>query len=551
MRCEPHPISGFIYRELTGGLIRVEDAEKGRHGLFKADGSWIEGELTHADPCMLGYIGGTDVPPGWDVYWPLLPAEIDLNEPPAAKPGFQQMAMQAAAQSPRIVGSYVPDPGMDTPEGRRSAAYVDQQYFLANDRRPDLVPEVFHLKSPAVDGPGKIGVERYSSKDYHDREVERIWKKCWQMVCREDDIPEIGDHYVYDVAHLSFLIVRTGLSEFKAHYNACLHRGRQLRECDGKKAHEFRCPFHGWTWAIDGTLKHITTEWDFPGVREEVSRLPGAKVATWGGFVFINPDPEAISLEDYMGPEMIGHYAKYKLENRFKQVHVRKVVRANWKLAMEAFTESYHVVASHPQLLLEGRDFGDSHYDIFGNWTRLGHVQSSVASAMRGMYPTPEQALEIYRGYADLMKEFLRTIIGDEVEQFSDAELSDVTYSNLFPNFSPWGGFMRLVYRWRPHGDNPDESIMEVMYLAPWPEGKPKPPSVPVHELGPDEPWTNARELGGFARIVDQDFVNLPKVHKGLKTKQPPYIWTAAYQEGGIRNWHGNYDRLMETPAER
>jgi phenylpropionate dioxygenase-like ring-hydroxylating dioxygenase large terminal subunit len=280
-------------------------------------------------------------------------------------------------------------------------------------------------------------------------------------------------------------------------------------------------------------------------VREQVGQLPGARVATWGGFIFINPDPEAIPLADFMGPEMIDHYAKYRLENRYKQVHVRKIVRANWKLAMEAFTESYHVFASHPQLLLEGRDFGDSHYDVFGNWARLGHVQSCVASAMRGLYPSQEQVLAAYRGYADFMKSFLRTLIGDEVEQFSDAELNDVSYSNLFPNFSPWGGFMRLVYRWRPHGDDPDESIMEVMLLTPWPEGKPKPPPAAVQELGPDESWTKVRQLGAFARVADQDLVNLSKVQRGLKTKQPPTVWFSAYQEGGIRNWHRIYDEMM------
>ena len=545
MRCEPHPISGFIYQEISDGIVRVEDRERKKYGLFRADGTWLEGDLSYADPCMLDYIGAPNVPPGWDVYWPLLPAEVDLADPPAARPGIQQASVEAAAQAPRVVGKYVADPGMETPDGPRSAAYVDQAYFLANDRHPELIPPVFNLKSPPPGGPEKVPVDRFSARAYHDLEVERLWKKCWQMVCREDDIPEIGDHYVYDIAHLSFLIVRTGEQEFKAHYNACLHRGRQLRECSGKKAQEFRCPFHGWTWDLQGKIKHITTEWDFPGVRSEVEQLPGAKVATWGGFVFINPDPDATSLEEHMGPEMVEHYAKYKLENRYKQVHVQKIVKANWKLTMEAFTESYHVVAAHPQLLLEGRDFGESHYDVFGNWGRLGHAQSSVASAMRGIYPTPEQALAGYHGYADFMKLFLWTVIGDEVDQFSDAELNDVTYNNLFPNFAPWGGFMRLVYRWRPNGDNPEEAIMEVMLLAPWPEGKPKPPSVPVHVLGPDEPWTTARELGAFGRILDQDFVNLPKVHNGLKTKQPPYIWYSSYQEGVIRNWHRLYDKWL------
>ena len=54
-----------------------------------------------------------------------------------------------------------------------------------------------------------------------------MWKKTWQMVCREEEIPEVGDHYLYQIAHMSFLIVRTGPDEFKAHWNACLHRGRR------------------------------------------------------------------------------------------------------------------------------------------------------------------------------------------------------------------------------------------------------------------------------------------------------------------------------------
>src|SRR5262249_36874784 len=105
-------------------------------------------------------------------------------------------------------------------------------------------------------------------------------------------------------------------------------------------------------------------------------------------------------------------------------------------------------------------------------------------------------------------------------------------------------------YRWRPHGNNPDECIMEVMLLTPWPEGKPKPPPVAVQHLQPEDSWTKVRQLGAFARVADQDLVNLSRVQRGLKTKQPPTVWFSSYQEGGIRNWHGIYERMLGLESE-
>ena len=88
--------------------------------------------------------------------------------------------------------------------------------------------------------------------------------------------------------------------EIKAYYNACLHRGRQLKDYDGRCT-EFRCPFHGFTWALDGALARSPRRWDFPHVDDAEFALPEAKVGTWGGFVFINPDPDAEPLEDFLG----------------------------------------------------------------------------------------------------------------------------------------------------------------------------------------------------------------------------------------------------------
>ncbi|WP_197460218.1 aromatic ring-hydroxylating oxygenase subunit alpha [Sphingorhabdus sp. M41] len=555
MRCEPHPISGAVYQEVEGGKVRVEDKQRNKSGLFEWDGTWIEGDLTQADIHFLRYIGGPTMRAEKDIFWSVMPPTPEHAEQISAKfkTGSGRDAQNVSSdedkgqsqQRPKIIAPYVPDPGQDTEEGKRSAAYVPQEYFVENDRKLDLVPEVYKKSAPYPGGPKKVPVGRFHEQRFHDLEVEHIWKKCWQMACRADDIPEVGDHILYKIADLEYIVTRTGENEFKAYANACPHRGRRICERDGKKAAMFRCPFHGWSWGIDGKMKELTCEWDFPDIRETDGDLTEARVAHWAGFIFINPDPDGESFEDYAGPEMLEHYKKNKLENRYKMLHVGKVIKANWKLMQEAFLEAYHSIATHPQLLLQGGDLAETRYDVFGNWGRLGHINASGSSPQRGMILPKERTLDIFRMMADYNAEYLRSLIGDEVEEYSDIELIEQTFNNLFPNFSPWGGWARIVYRFRPHGDNPDECILDTMLLAPWPKDKPKPPAAKLQMIDPDEPWVSCEDLGTLARIFDQDTANITEVHKGLKTKNPPHVIYGAYQESIIRAFHDRYEQRL------
>lgn len=219
----------------------------------------------------------------------------------------------------------------------------------------------------------RVAVDRYFKQEYHDLEVERIWKKSWQWACRQEEIPEIGDHMIYEVANLSFIVIRTGENAFKAYWNSCLHRGRKIRDCDGKRATELRCMFHGWAWNIDGTMKDMTCGWDFPGTRDEVTHLPEARTGAWGGFVFINPDPDGESLESFLG-ELPKHFEEggHDFAKRWKQVHVIADLPVNWKVAQEAFIEAWHVISTHPQVVRPGGDRAvvGSRWDDFGNWMR-------------------------------------------------------------------------------------------------------------------------------------------------------------------------------------
>ena len=141
-------------------------------------------------------------------------------------------------------------------------SWLSYQALLETDTHP--VPDVLRRSNPIKSGPSEIFIDRYLSRDFFDLEVERLWKRVWQMACREEDIPNVGDNIVYDIAGMSFVVVRTTPDAFKAFYNACLHRGRLLREAGSFRATEFRCPFHGFAWNIDGTLKHVPCQWIFP-----------------------------------------------------------------------------------------------------------------------------------------------------------------------------------------------------------------------------------------------------------------------------------------------
>ena len=251
--------------------------------------------------------------------------------------------------------------------------------LLEADTNATFISDALRVDAPLPPGPSLVPVERYTSRKYHDLEVERLWKKCWQVAAHEDDFPNVGDVVPYDIANLSFLIVRAGENEYKAYYNACLHRARKLRESRGTALTELRCPFHGWAWNLNGSLKQIPCAYDYAGLKKEDEALPEVKLERWGRFIFINPDPDCDSLASHLG-DLDSHFELLPYNKRYKAAHVGKVIKANWKVVQDAFMESYHVLMTHPQILTGGAHDGCTKYDAFENYSRAircGALESS------------------------------------------------------------------------------------------------------------------------------------------------------------------------------
>ncbi|MFI0447396.1 SRPBCC family protein [Actinomadura sp. 6N118] len=470
---------------------------------------------------------------------------------------------------------------MNTPQAPGSARCPGPsvQDYLDRDSRP--VPAVLRYEANDFLGSEDIDVERFVSPEWARLEQERLWRRVWQFACLEDEIPEVGDHEVYEIGTDSVLIVRTRPDEhgrdIRAFVNVCLHRGRKLRT-EGGNVPEFRCPFHGFTWNLDGSLKNLPCAWDFPHVEPEKFTLPEVRVDTWRGFVFINMDTAAEPLADFLGtfPE----YFVWPLEDRYKALHIAKVLPCNWKVAQDAFIESFHVIATHPQLLPWLAD-ANSQYDATAdqpNWSRMINVQGAPSPHVAGTV-TEQDVLETFyfsRSFyaasqgrdlqvadgempqvpeggtaravlAEQMRTQLAAATGRDHSATSDSELLDAVHHLVFPNFHPWGGVKsNIVYRFRPHGLDPDSCIAEIIYMSAYPPEGPKPKPAKIRWVPDDALFADIPELGLVGPVFDQDIENLPHVQTGLKSLRKPGITLSNYQESRVRHFNRTLDAWME-----
>ncbi len=408
--------------------------------------------------------------------------------------------------------------------------------------------------------PVDIAPSRYFDPEFHGREVDSVWARTWQMACREEQIPEVGDSLVYEVADTSLIIVRIAPGEVRAFHNSCLHRGTQLRTRPGK-VKNFRCPYHGFTWNTDGTLAEIPCGWDFPHIDEDDFCLPEAQVGSWGGFVFVNVDLDAPSLEDHLGalPE---HFADWPLQDRYLSAHIVRVMPCNWKVALEAFIEAYHTMAVHPQLLPTAAD-SMTQYDIYGPHisrmiTAVGvnsdHLDAplddiEIVQAMIGSKHaevTIEPGATARQVIGDKVRASLQRQTGTDFSAKSDAEILDGIEYFVFPNFMPWAGYLTpFAYRFRPDGNDPDSCVIDIMKLDPVPEGESRPGAAKTRVLDEGESWADAEELGVFGRVFNQDGSTFGRVQRGLRASVRPSTVLSRYQESRIRHFHATLDAYI------
>ena len=430
------------------------------------------------------------------------------------------------------------------------------------------VPDVLVAEAYEYLGDEPIAYDRYTSPDFFQAEIDKMWNKVWQWACRMEHIPKVGDNYVYDVGPYSILVVRhgEGPEDIKAYHNSCLHRGTQLKPSYSVgNSPALRCPFHGWQWNLDGSIAEIPCRWDFPKVTNKDFALPEVKVGLWGGFVFVNMDPDCEPLLDYLGP-MAKHLTdRWELSTRYVALHVQKTLPANWKASQEAFIEAYHVYETHAQ----GRPTSGglmAQYDCFSDKvTRFVHTRGYPTPEDRGNQteedilakmaphltgtPIPE-GKRARHVVARHLRDTMGEKFGVDFSGYSDSEMLDSIEYHLFPNMFLFPGVsLPMIYRFRPNGMDTESAIFDLLFLRPVKPGDdlpeaPEPVKVDIEESYADVPGM----VSGMGEIYDQDTSNLEMQQRGFRAGIAKRAQTLGdYQEIRIRRVHMTLDHYLNA----
>ncbi len=435
--------------------------------------------------------------------------------------------------------------------------------------------------------PMTIGVEAYLSKDYARAERDKLWRKVWQQVGRVEDLPKTGSFLTYEILDDSVIVVRTGPDTFTAHHNVCMHRGRRLIDtpermknaCGHKKS--FVCGFHGWTYGLDGACTHIPEQQDWQdSLTPQNTHLAPVHVDTWGGWIWINLDPHCEPLRDYLEPAatMLDPFCLQNMRVKWRKW---LTFQCNWKVAIEAFNETYHVATTHPQFNKFGTFRGwakaqgkhsNIGYDAPKDLTetkskiRLGSGDPRISTAEMQVYTLEETNATTTKTLVDAAKRLAddlpegtppekvlshwlaaaraddaaRGVIWPTIDPEHLAKSG--TAWQIFPNFQIGQGLTTaLCYSARPNGYDPDSCIFEAACYELYPEGQ-EPHTEWVYLEADDPDWRT---------VFPQDFSNMAAVQQGMKslgftgTKPNPYM------ERSTVNLHRNLAEYMGTGAPR
>lgn len=450
-------------------------------------------------------------------------------------------------------------------DGNRSALELwdGPTYQDILDQDEQNIPEIIREHVVRDLGSEPISARRYTDAGFFMKEVEHVFLKTWQYACRTEEIPEVGDSYIFDLVGRSLVVVRQRDGSIKALENVCGHRGRKIATQGGCKA-ALRCPYHGFTWEIDGSFRKSPVAWDFPEIDPANFPLFEARVAVWAGFVFVNFDRDAVPLEEVLGP-LPRHFVQWRMDECYKSAHVGKIMPANWKAVAEAFIENHHVSATHPQIAAYIGDANSQYDTLSDHVTRaiggLGmpglvyeggkmtphQMLRGLGQVGRRMGTPPEVApdsnVSVRRVMGDLYRQVLSEATGRDLSDVTDAEVVDSFSYDLVPNFHIWGGLgTKISYRFRPVGLDHESTFMEVMLYKLAPIDRPVPPPAQLRMLSDEDAWAGAHELEFLAGVFDQDEANMAPTQEGLKALGDRKIHFGRYSEIRCRNLHRMVD---------
>ncbi len=426
--------------------------------------------------------------------------------------------------------------------------------------------------------------EDFFDAGFARQEADHLWPKVWQIACRLEEIPKIGDYVVYDILKDSIIVVRSAAGDtgVKAFHNSCPHRGTLLAEGCGHTK-QFVCPFHGWQFALNGRNIKLVDRSDWGDcLKDGDADLAVVQTGVWGGWVWINMDENCQPLAQFLEP-MKTKCDKLEFEKLRFAWYKSTVIEANWKTVVEAFTEFYHVQTTHSQMLAYTKDYSTSRAMGRHGWMSYEFGTGLPIGRSARLEPLAEEpdfreylyeygkqfkndlgAMQSERAYEVIQK--LRELPPDTnpVEVLTKwgegiykaaIESGSGWPEGLTPDYMAETGFdwhvfpntvflhpaveAVLWYRMRPYGEDPEKCIIDTWSLERYPPGK-----EPAVEREFHEDWRD----GNYPLIYTQDFTNIPKVQKGLRSRGFKGSRTNPLQERAISNFHRRLRVFLNDP---
>jgi Rieske 2Fe-2S family protein len=209
----------------------------------------------------------------------------------------------------------------------------------------------FHKTAETFQPGAKTLPQRYFvSPEIFAEEQKKIFSKQWALVGHQRQIAQAGDYFTPEIGGESLIVVRDKRGEINGFYNVCRHRGSRLIENrNGQLAAAIQCPYHAWTYGLDGPLIGAPHMQDVPGFTKSDYSLHLVNLVLWEGFIFVNLAKSPAPLEEWFAP-LAGKFSRWNLSSLRSARRIDYDVRANWKLMFQNYSECYHCLGVHPEL---------------------------------------------------------------------------------------------------------------------------------------------------------------------------------------------------------
>ena len=298
---------------------------------------------------------------------------------------------------------------------------------------------------------GLVDRRIFTDQEIFDLEMERIFARAWNFVVHESQIPNVGDYFMNQIGSDRVIAVRNKQKEVSVLVNSCTHRGNAVCRAEQGNTRTFLCPYHGWSFGLDGALVGVPGLKDFyrGGLdKEKLGLDQAAQVASYKGFVFATMDPDAVPLEEYLGD--VGRVG-LSLVAKNGDVEVvdgiqKNVVGCNWKFAVDNLYDWYHPPISHKSGVLSDYApiFRDP--DAFKPHKQMVML-GEYGHGIGGPHWTADEVEQFMQPDAELDPTFAPRLDPAMSSEMGEVGIRSQGHPNLFPNLWVTLGGMQVCLR--------------------------------------------------------------------------------------------------------